>query len=83
MFLAERGDASARAGSATALGGVAQLAGPNALTFTGGGRALADATPVPAGMLASGAYTIVSRPLGSMREDEQSAARAYPPALGG
>jgi drug/metabolite transporter (DMT)-like permease len=63
VFLAERGSARAWLGSAVALGGVAVLAGPGALTGTGGYRALAGAGLVLAGTLAFGAYTIVLRPL--------------------
>jgi len=63
VFLAERGGARAWLGSAIALGGVAVLAGPSALTGTGGYRALAGAGLVLAGTLAFGAYTIVLRPL--------------------
>ena len=63
LFLAERGRATAWAGSAIALGGVAVLAGPAAVTGVGGARALAGAGLVLAGTLAFGAYTIVLRPL--------------------
>jgi len=63
LFLAERGRATAWAGSAVALGGVAVLAGPAAVTGVGGARALAGAGLVLAGTLAFGAYTIVLRPL--------------------
>jgi drug/metabolite transporter (DMT)-like permease len=63
VFLGERGGARAWLGSAVALGGVAVLAGPAALTGTGGYRALAGAGLVLAGTLAFGAYTIVLRPL--------------------
>jgi drug/metabolite transporter (DMT)-like permease len=63
VFLAERGGARAWLGSAVALGGVTLLAGPAALTGTGGYRALAGAGLVLAGTLAFGAYTIVLRPL--------------------
>ena len=63
LFLAERGRATAWAGSAVALGGVAVLAGPAAVTGAGGARALAGAGLVLAGTLAFGAYTIVLRPL--------------------
>jgi len=63
VFLAERGDARAWLGSAVALGGVAVLAGPGALTGTHGHQALAGAGLVLAGTLAFGAYTIVLRPL--------------------
>src|SRR5216683_1678684 len=63
VFLAERGGARAWLGSAVALGGVTLLAGPAALTGSGGYRALAGAGLVLAGTLAFGAYTIVLRPL--------------------
>jgi drug/metabolite transporter (DMT)-like permease len=63
VFLAERAGARAWLGSAVALGGVAVLAGPTALTGAGGTRALAGAGLVLAGTLAFGAYTIVLRPL--------------------
>lgn len=63
VFLAERAGARAWLGSAVALGGVAVLAGPAALTGTGGPRALAGAGLMLAGTLAFGAYTIVLRPL--------------------
>jgi drug/metabolite transporter (DMT)-like permease len=64
----ERGGTRAWLGSAVALGGVAVLAGPPALTSTaltgaGGLRALAGTGLVLAGTLAFGAYTIVLRPL--------------------
>jgi drug/metabolite transporter (DMT)-like permease len=62
-FLAERGGARAWLGSAVALGGVAVLAGPGAVTGTLGYRALAGTGLVLAGTLAFGAYTIVLRPL--------------------
>lgn len=63
VFLGERGGARAWLGSAVALGGVAVLAGPGALTGAHGYRALAGAGLVLAGTLAFGAYTIVLRPL--------------------
>jgi drug/metabolite transporter (DMT)-like permease len=63
VFLAERGDARTWLGSAVALGGVAVLAGPGALTGGHGRQALAGAGLVLAGTLAFGAYTIVLRPL--------------------
>jgi drug/metabolite transporter (DMT)-like permease len=63
VFLGERAGMRAWAGSAVALGGVAVLAGPAALTGAGGTRALAGAGLVLAGTLAFGAYTIVLRPL--------------------
>ena len=63
VFLGERGDARAWLGSAVALGGVAVLAGPGALTGAHGHQALAGAGLVLAGTLAFGAYTIVLRPL--------------------
>ena len=63
VFLAERAGARAWLGSAVALGGVAVLAGPAALTGAGGPRALAGAGLMLAGTLAFGAYTIVLRPL--------------------
>lgn len=63
IFLAERGGARAWAGSAVALGGVAVLAGPGALTGAGSYRALASAGLVLAGTLSFAAYTIVLRPL--------------------
>ena len=63
VFLAERGSARAWLGSAVALGGVAVLAGPGALTGANGYRALAGAGLILAGTLAFGAYTIVLRPV--------------------
>jgi drug/metabolite transporter (DMT)-like permease len=63
LFFGERGDARAWLGSAVALGGVAVLAGPGALTGAHGHQALAGAGLVLAGTLAFGAYTIVLRPL--------------------
>jgi drug/metabolite transporter (DMT)-like permease len=63
VFLGERGDARTWLGSAVALGGVAVLAGPGALTGAHGYQALAGAGLVLAGTLAFGAYTIVLRPL--------------------
>ena len=63
VFLAERAGAGAWLGSAVALGGVAVLAGPAALTGAGGPRALDGAGLMLAGTLAFGAYTIVLRPL--------------------
>jgi drug/metabolite transporter (DMT)-like permease len=63
VFLGERGGARAWLGSAVALGGVAVLAGPGALTGSHGHQALAGAGLVLAGTLAFGAYTIVLRPL--------------------
>jgi drug/metabolite transporter (DMT)-like permease len=63
LFLGERGDARAWLGSAVALGGVAVLAGPGALTGAHNHQALAGAGLVLAGTLAFGAYTIVLRPL--------------------
>ena len=63
LFLGERGGARAWLGSATALIGVAVLAGPEAVTGAGGYRFLAGAGLVLAGTLAFGAYTIVARPL--------------------
>jgi drug/metabolite transporter (DMT)-like permease len=63
VMFGERGGARAWLGSAVALGGVAVLAGPSALTGAGGLRALAGAGLVLAGTLAFGAYTIVLRPL--------------------
>jgi drug/metabolite transporter (DMT)-like permease len=63
VFLAERGRARAWAGSAVALGGVAVLAGPGALTGAASYRALAGAGLVLAGTLAFAAYTMVLRPL--------------------
>ena len=65
VFLAERVRARAWLGSAVAVavGGVAVLAGPGALTGASGGRAVAGAGLVLAGTLAFGAYTIVLRPL--------------------
>ena len=63
VFLGERGDARTWLGSAVALGGVAVLAGPGALTGAHGHQALAGAGLVLAGTLAFGAYTIVLRPL--------------------
>jgi drug/metabolite transporter (DMT)-like permease len=63
VFLGERGGGRAWLGSAVALGGVAMLAGPGALTGAHGNRELAGAGLVLAGTLAFGAYTIVLRPL--------------------
>ncbi len=63
LFNAERAGATAWLGSAVALGGVAVLARPTALTGVGGSQALAGAGLVLAGTLAFGAYTIVLRPL--------------------
>jgi drug/metabolite transporter (DMT)-like permease len=63
VFFGERGDARTWLGSAVALGGVAVLAGPGALTGAHGYQALAGAGLVLAGTLAFGAYTIVLRPL--------------------
>jgi len=63
FFLGERVGARAWLGSAVALGGVAVLAGPGALSDAHGYRALAGAGLVLAGTLAFGAYTIVLRPL--------------------
>jgi drug/metabolite transporter (DMT)-like permease len=63
VFLGERGDARTWLGSAVALGGVAVLAGPGALTGAHGYQALAGAGLVLAGTLAFAAYTIVLRPL--------------------
>jgi drug/metabolite transporter (DMT)-like permease len=63
VFLGERGDARTWLGSAVALGGVAVLAGPGALTGAHSHQALAGAGLVLAGTLAFGAYTIVLRPL--------------------
>ncbi len=63
VFLAERNGARAWLGSAIALGGVAVLAGPVAITGSHGHQALAGAGLVLAGTLAFGAYTIVARPL--------------------
>jgi drug/metabolite transporter (DMT)-like permease len=63
VFMAEQAGTRAWAGSAVALGGVAVLAGPTALTGAGGTRALAGAGLVLAGTLAFAAYTIVLRPL--------------------
>src|SRR5580698_6468163 len=62
LFLGERGGARSWLGSATALGGVALLAGPSAIGG-GGYRALAGTGLVLAGTLAFAAYTIVLRPL--------------------
>ena len=62
VFFAERVGARRWVGSAVALGGVAVLAGPDALAGTGL-RALGGALLVLAGTLAFGAYTIVLRPL--------------------
>ena len=63
VFLGERGGARAWLGSATALVGVAVLAGPESVSGVGGDRFLAGAGLVLAGTLAFGAYTIVARPL--------------------
>ena len=62
-FLRERGGGRAWLGSVAALGGVAVLAGPGAVTGAHGYRALAGAGLVLAGTLAFGAYTIAVRPL--------------------
>jgi drug/metabolite transporter (DMT)-like permease len=68
-FLRERGGGKTRPdnrawlGSVAALGGVAVLAGPGAVTGAHGYRALAGAGLVLAATLAFGAYTIVLRPL--------------------
>lgn len=59
----ERSSARAWLGSAVALGGVAVLAGPGAVTGAHGYRALAGAGLVMAGTLAFGGYTIALRPL--------------------
>ena len=63
LFLGERGGTRAWLGSAVALTGVAVLAGPGAVSGTGGYRFLGGAGLVLAGTLAFGAYTIVARPL--------------------
>jgi drug/metabolite transporter (DMT)-like permease len=63
VFLHERTGARSWLGSAVALGGVALLAGPAALTGAGGARALAGTGLVLSGTLAFGGYTIVLRPL--------------------
>jgi drug/metabolite transporter (DMT)-like permease len=63
VFLAERGGVRAWLGSAGALGGVAVLAGPGAVTGAGGLRALAGTGLVLGGTLSFAAYTIVLRPL--------------------
>jgi drug/metabolite transporter (DMT)-like permease len=63
VLLAERNGVRAWLGSAVALGGVAVLAGPGAVTGSHGYQALAGAGLVLAGTLAFGAYTIVARPL--------------------
>jgi drug/metabolite transporter (DMT)-like permease len=63
VFLADRGGARAWLGSAAAMGGVAILAGPGALTGATSDRALAGAGLVLVGTLAFAAYTIVLRPL--------------------
>ena len=63
VFLGERGGLRPWLGSAVALGGVAGLAGPEAVTGAGGDRALAGIGLVLAGTLAFAAYTIVLRPL--------------------
>ena len=63
VFLGERGGLRPWLGSAVALGGVAVLAGPEAVTGAGGYRALAGIGLVLAGTLAFAAYTIVLRPL--------------------
>jgi drug/metabolite transporter (DMT)-like permease len=62
VFAGERAGARAWLGSAVALGGVAVLAGPGALTGAHGYRALAGAGLVLAGTLAFGGYTIALRP---------------------
>jgi drug/metabolite transporter (DMT)-like permease len=61
-FLGERRPVRAWLGSAVALGGVAMLAGPAAVTGAAP-RALAGAGLILAGTLAFAAYTIVLRPL--------------------
>lgn len=63
VFLRERGGVRAWLGSAVALGGVAVLAGPGALTGAHGYLAVAGAGLVLAGTLAFGGYTIALRPL--------------------
>jgi drug/metabolite transporter (DMT)-like permease len=64
LFLSERSGVRAWLGSATALAGVAVLAGPGAVGGVGGGyRALAGTGLVLAGTLSFAAYTIVVRPL--------------------
>jgi drug/metabolite transporter (DMT)-like permease len=60
---AASGGTRAWLGSATALIGVAVLAGPESVSGAGGDRFLAGAGLVLAGTLAFGAYTIVARPL--------------------
>lgn len=64
LFLGERGSAPAWLGSAAALGGVAVLAGPGAVSGVSGGlRALAGTGLVLVATLAFAAYTIALRPL--------------------
>jgi drug/metabolite transporter (DMT)-like permease len=68
LFLGERGGVRPWLGSATAVAGVAVLAGPGAINGAVGGvgggyRALAGTGLVLAGTLAFGAYTIILRPL--------------------
>jgi drug/metabolite transporter (DMT)-like permease len=63
LFTGERGGVRPWLGSAAALVGVGVLAGPGAISGTGGDHVLAGAGLVLAGTLAFGAYTIVVRPL--------------------
>jgi drug/metabolite transporter (DMT)-like permease len=63
VFLAERVPGRSWAGAAVALGGVAILAGPSALSFRSGSRELAGAALVLLGTLLFGGYTLVLRPL--------------------
>jgi drug/metabolite transporter (DMT)-like permease len=63
MFLGERSSRWAWIGSAVALGGVAVLAGPDAMPSGSGGRTLAGLGLVVLGTMLFGAYTIAARPL--------------------
>jgi len=63
LFLAERVPGRSWAGAAVALGGVAILAGPGALSLRSGTRELAGAALVLLGTLLFGGYTLVIRPL--------------------
>ncbi len=63
VFLAERIPGWSWAGSAIAIGGVAVIAGPGALSAGSGGRQFAGLGLVALGTAAFGAYTIALRPL--------------------